>query len=219
MAADLVRRRVTVLVATTAGCAVAAKSVTATIPIVFVNGADPVELGLVASLNRPGGNVTGTTFLTRELTAKRLELLHEIVPGVWSIAYLVFPDVAGVENDIREVENAARILGVRLTMLNVTTLTEIEAAFATVSGQQIGAVIASNTVGWLALRTQVAALAASYSIPVIYPFHENVEAGGLMSYGASTTDACRLVGTYVDRICRLNSFNNFDSSQHSTQQN
>jgi putative tryptophan/tyrosine transport system substrate-binding protein len=202
MAADLVRSRVTVLVGTTAGCAVAAKSATATIPIVFVTGADPVELGLVASLGRPSGNVTGATFLTWELTAKRLQLLHEIVPGASSIAFLVNPEIPGVENEIKAVENAARILGVRLTMLNATTPTEIEAAFATVNSQLIGAVFLGNTLAFLTRRTQLVALAARYSVPVVYPFRENVDAGGLMSYGAAISDAWYLAGTYAGRILK-----------------
>jgi putative ABC transport system substrate-binding protein len=202
MAADLVRRRVTVLVAPTSGTALGAKSVTATVPIVFVIGSDPVKLGLVASLSRPGGNVTGTTFLTQELIAKRLELLHELVPGASRIAYLTTPEAAYAEIEIKEAENAARILGVRLTMLNATTPTEIEAAFATVSSQRIGAVFLGNSLGFRGQRTQLAALAARYSVPVIYPFRENVDAGGLMSYGASITDAWHLAGTYVGRILK-----------------
>ena len=202
MAADLVRRRVTVLVGATSGTALAAKSATATIPIVFVSGSDPVELGLVASLSRPGGNVTGTTFLTQELTAKRLELLHELVPGASSIAYLTAPEAAFAGNEIKEAENAARILGVRLTTLNATTPTEIEAAFATVSSQRIGAVFMGGSGGFRVQRTQLAALAARYSVPVIYPFRENVDAGGLMSYGATISDAWHLAGTYVGRILK-----------------
>jgi len=202
MAADLVRRRVTVLVGTGAGTALAAKSATATIPIVFVSGSDPVKLGLVASLSRPGGNVTGTTFLTQELIAKRLELLHELVPGASRIAYLTTPEAAYAEIEIKEAENAARILGVRLTMLNATTPTEIEAAFATVSSQRIGAVFMGGSGGFRVQRTQLAALAARYSVPVIYPFRENVDAGGLMSYGATISDAWHLAGTYVGRILK-----------------
>jgi putative ABC transport system substrate-binding protein len=173
-----------------------------TIPIVFAFGGDPVAIGLVPSLNHPGGNVTGATNLAKELAAKQLELLHETVPGVTSIGYLVSPNANPyTPTTIKEVETAARILGVRLTVLNVSTPSDIEAAFATVVGQRIGALIVADT-GLLSPWSQVVALATRHAVPAIYGLREHVEAGGLMSYGASLFDTVRLAGTYVGRILK-----------------
>jgi ABC-type uncharacterized transport system substrate-binding protein len=203
LAADLVRRQVSVIAATGGNLsALAAKSATATIPIVFTSGADPVELGLVVSLNRPGGNVTGATFITRTLIAKRLGLLHEIVPAETSIGFIVNPTVPRIEGDVREAEIAARILGLRLVILNASTLGDLETAFATFSGQRIGGVLLAGDPLIFFLRDELAALAARYAVPAIYATRENVEAGGLMSYGASLSDAWRLAGTYAGRILK-----------------
>jgi putative tryptophan/tyrosine transport system substrate-binding protein len=204
LAEDLVRRRVAVIVATSETTAArAAKSATATIPIVFTTGADPVEEGLVASLNRPGGNVTGVSFLTTALIAKRLELLHELVPAAKSIGFLVNPTTPQVEVELRETETAAGILGVHLVILNASTPSQIEMTFANLVGQRIDALMVGG--GGLfgrAYGVQLAALAARHAMPAIYTTRVVVDAGGLMSYGASVSDAFRLAGTYVGRILK-----------------
>jgi putative tryptophan/tyrosine transport system substrate-binding protein len=204
VAADLVRRQVAVIVATGGtATARAAKSATATIPIVFVGGGDPVGVGLVASLNRPGGNVIGAAILTTALTAKRVELLHELVPAATSIGFLVNsanPTVFKAE--MMEAETAARALAVRLVPLNASTLGEIEAAFEIVSEQRIGALLTSGDPLWTVQRAQLAALTARYAVPAIYAVRDIADAGGLMSYGASISDAYRLVGTYAGRILK-----------------
>jgi len=203
LAADLVGRRVAVIfAAASTASALAARAATATIPIVFEIGSDPVEIGLVASLNRPGGNVTGVSFLTTELTAKRLELLHETVPAAALIGVLVNPTSPAVEAEIRDVNAAARILGVRLMMLNASTPSEIEAAFAVLGRQQIGALLVFADPLFFVQAAQLAALAVRYAVPAIYFGREQVEAGGLMSYGASISNATRLSGTYVGRILK-----------------
>jgi putative tryptophan/tyrosine transport system substrate-binding protein len=200
LAADLVRQRVAVIHAQATPSALAAKSATATIPIIFSLGSDPVSLGLVASLNRPGGNVTGVTFLAQELTAKRLELLHEFVPTATSIGFLANPSGPQTEAELHEAEIAARILGVRLTILNATTPGEIEAAFGILVGQGIAALLVGVDTLFVEQRDQLAELVARYPVPAIYAFRDFVDAGGLMSYGPSWHDAWRMAGTYVGRI-------------------
>ena len=200
LAADLARRGIAVVFAAGDQAAAAAMSATTMVPIVFEVGGDPVELGLVKSLNRPGGNVTGTTFRVQELIAKRLELLHEIVPAVTSIGFLVNPTGFQVEAQKREAENAARILGVRLVILNTSSPSEIEAAFAILAAQRIGALTTANDP--LFQGTQMAALAVQHAVPVMHAVREFVEAGGLISYGANISDAYRLAGTYVGRILK-----------------
>jgi putative tryptophan/tyrosine transport system substrate-binding protein len=180
--------------------ALAAKSATATIPVVFSLGSDPVSLGLVASLNRPGGNVTGVTFLAHDLTAKRLALLHEIVPTATSVGLLANPSGPQTESEVHEAQSAARTLGVQLTILNATTPTEIDAAFAILVGQRIAALLVGVDTLSVEQRDQLAALVARYPVPAIYPFRDYVDAGGLMSYGPSWLDAWRVAGTYVGRI-------------------
>jgi putative ABC transport system substrate-binding protein len=204
LVADLVRRRVAVIVAAVnIDLALAAKSATATIPIVFTTSFDPVAAGLVASLNRPGGNVTGFVYLTEELTAKRLELLHEIVPAVTSIGFLHNPTTARAEVERREAENAARILGVGLTILNATTPNEIDAAFARLAERRIGALLLGVGRGlFFDQRYHLAALAARYAVPAIYILRQFVEAGGLMSYGPNVNNELRLAGSYVGRILK-----------------
>ena len=201
LAEELVRSRVAVIF-TSGGpaSALAAKSATTTIPIVFANGADPVELGLVGSLNRPGGNITGVTFLIQTLLAKRLDLLHKIVTAVASIGLLVNPTGPQAALDTKEAEAAARVLGVRLVIQNASTPTEIEAAFARFNEQRVGAVVVGGESYFFVQREQLTALAARHSVPAIYPLREYVEAGGLMSYGASISDAYRIAGTYAGRI-------------------
>ena len=201
LAEELVRSRVAVIF-TSGGpaSALAAKSATTTIPIVFANGADPVELGLVGSLNRPGGNITGVTFLIQALLAKRLELLHKIATAVASIGLLVNPTGPQAALDTGEAETAARVLGVRLVIQNASTPTEIEAAFARFNEQRVGAVLVGGKSYFFVQREQLTALAARHSVPAIYPLREYVEAGGLMSYGPSISDAYRIAGTYAGRI-------------------
>jgi putative ABC transport system substrate-binding protein len=200
LAADLVLRQVAVIHAQSTPAALAAKSATATIPVVFSLGSDPVSLRLVASLNRPGGNVTGVTFLAQDLTAKRLALLHEIVPLVTSIGILANPSGPQTEAEVQEAQSAARILGVRLTILNATTPTEIDAAFAILIGQGIAALLVGVDTLFVEQRDQLARLVARYPVPAIYPFRDFVDAGGLISYGPSWLDAWRVAGTYVGRI-------------------
>jgi putative tryptophan/tyrosine transport system substrate-binding protein len=195
LAADLVRRRVAVIVAGGTSAALAAKKATATIPIVFWIGSDPVQAGLVASLNRPGGNATGTTYLQTELAAKRLELLREMAPAAKSIGYLHYNELS-----ITVLETAARTLGLRLVTANATTASEVEGAFAMLVGEGVGAIIVSGNLSYWA--NQIIALAAHYALPAMYDFREMVEAGGLISYEGDLRDAIRGASTYVGRILK-----------------
>jgi putative tryptophan/tyrosine transport system substrate-binding protein len=201
LAADLVRRQVAVIVAP-AGLApaLAAKAATKTIPIVFVIADDPVRLGLVASLARPGGNLTGINFLSGELTAKRLELLRELMPSATRMAVLVNP--ANAENPEREVETAARSIGLQIQTLNASTIREINAAFATFVRERPDAVFVGLDPFFNSRRIQLVQLAARYAIPASYPARDFAEAGGLMSYGADITDAWRQAGSYAGRILK-----------------
>jgi len=203
LANDLVRRRVSVIVATSViGAARAAKSATATIPIVFQTGLDPVESGLVASLNRPGGNITGIFTLGRDLAAKRLELLRESVPAASSIGVLLNPSSIGAEPQMKAMEIAARVLGLRLVILNASTPGEIDAVFATVVGERVGALMTDADPLFFTQGAQLAALAARHRVPMIHYAREMVDAGGLMSYGVNVADAYRLVGKYAGRILK-----------------
>jgi putative tryptophan/tyrosine transport system substrate-binding protein len=204
LAADLVRRRVAVIASQGGPASLAAISATATIPIVFATGGDPIELGLVASLDRPGGNATGASFLTSELTAKRLELLHEIVPAATLIGFLFNPTNSVGEAERREAEIAARILGVRLVIAHASTASETEAAFAILVEQRIGALlVAGDPLFANVQRDQLVAFAARHAVPAIYETREIVPAGGLMSYGAKDiSGAYRLAGNYAGRILK-----------------
>jgi len=204
LAADLVRRRVALIVIPDpgTGAALGAKLATGSIPIVFGIGSDPVEAGLVASLSRPGGNLTGVYFLNQQLTAKHLELLHKITPNVTTVGFLVNPTTPAVKVQNREAETAARSLGLNLTILNATTPNEIEAAFATVVDRQIGALAIDADSLFFVQRDLLAALAARHTVPAIYSAREYVEAGGLMSYGARLSDTLRVVGNYAGRILK-----------------
>jgi len=202
MAADLVRRKVDVIFATAGPApALADKAATATIPIVFQQGSDPVTLGLVASLNRPAGNITGIGQLAESFPPKRLELLHELVPAATTVAYLVNPATPD-DGHIKEAEIAARALGVRLQVLNATSEGEIEAAFATLVRQRIGALMVDSDALFFTQGDQLAVLAARHALPASSNVREFVVAGGLMSYGASDTDAYRRGGLYVGRILK-----------------
>jgi ABC-type uncharacterized transport system substrate-binding protein len=204
LAADLVRRKVTVIVATGGGVtsAQAAKAATATTPIVFVAGTDPVAFGLVASLNNPGGNLTGVSFLIGALMAKNLELLHELVPKAMAFGVLVNPNFPDTEVQVRDARAAAQALGEQLVVINVGSEGELEAAFAKLVQQRVGAVIVAADPFLNAHAARLAALAASHSIPAMYPIREFVAAGGLMSYGSSITDAHRQAGIYAGRILK-----------------
>ena len=202
MAADLVQRRVSVIVAIDGtAAALAAKAATSTIPIVFIVGADPVELGLVASLGRPGGNITGVGALAVGTAAKRLQLLHELVPAAAGIAFLRNPTNPYFSTlETRELQAAATVLGVRLLLLNASSPYEIEVAFANLVAQRAGAFLLGTDPFFMTARDQLVALANRHTVPAIYPFREDAAAGGLVSYGASNRDAFRLVGDYTGRI-------------------
>jgi ABC-type uncharacterized transport system substrate-binding protein len=181
----------------------AAKAATATIPIVFNVGDDPVRLGLVTSLARPGGNLTGINVLTSELVAKRLQLLRELVPAATRIAVLVNPAfAANSESTLRDVAAAARVIGLQDQILNASTSREIDAAFATLGHERLDALFVGADPFFVSRRVQLALLAAHYSIPATYAVREIAEAGGLMSYGSNLTDAYRQIGVYAGRILK-----------------
>ena len=202
--ADLAHRRVAVIA--TPGnilAAQAAKAATTTIPIVFAIGDDPVKLGLVASLARPGGNVTGYNFLLAEVGTKRLELLHGLVPKAVRFAMLVNPEnVPIAARTLREVPEGARAIGLQLQILNASTADEIEAAFVTLVREQIEALFVAPDPYFISQRAQFATLTARYRIPAAYSTREDVEAGGLMSYGTDNREAYRQVGIYTGRILK-----------------
>jgi len=203
MAADLVRRQVTVIAATTAPAALAAKAATANIPIVFETGADPVQLGLVRSLDHPGGNVTGVTQTNEEVAPKRLELLHELVPNARVMALLVDPtDPVLAEGQSNNLHAAARILGLELKVLNVSTEHEFDAAFAEMAQLQAGGLVISAGPLFISRVEQLAALALRYRLPAAAQWREFAKAGGLLSYGAHTEDSYRIAGSYTGRILR-----------------
>jgi putative ABC transport system substrate-binding protein len=202
--ADLVRRRVAVI-ATPAGnfAAQLAKAATTTIPIVFGVGEDPVKLGLVASLARPAGNLTGINFFATELEAKRLALLHELVPKAVRIAVLVNPaNITATESALRNIPDAARAMGLQIQVLKASTRSEIEAAFAALVRDRADALHVAGDVFFTSRRVQFATLAASYRIPATYPSREAVEAGGLMGYQADRAGMYRQVGAYTGQILK-----------------
>jgi putative ABC transport system substrate-binding protein len=203
MAADLVGRRV-VLIATGGGepTVLAAKAATASIPIVFNMGSDPVKAGVVASLSRPGGNATGVNILTEELTAKRVGLLHELVPANLVMAHLVNPNYPPAESFIREVDAAARARSRQILLLKASSENEIDAAFATIGQMRAGSLIVAADPYFNGRRDQIVALAARHALPAAYEQREFAVAGGLMSYGTSITDAYRQMGTYAGRILK-----------------
>jgi putative ABC transport system substrate-binding protein len=204
LAADLVRKQVAVLVATGGTApAIVAKAATATIPIVFTAPDDPVELGLVASLSRPGGNLTGVYFLVGELVPKRLELLRELMPAMTNVAVFVNPtNPARAEAQAREAESAARRMGLRVRIFNAGTGSEINMAFATLARERPDALLVSPDPLYVVRRVQLATLAARHAIPTSFSNRDPVEAGGLVSYGPNITDAYRQAGAYVARILR-----------------
>jgi putative ABC transport system substrate-binding protein len=203
LAADLVRRRVAVILAVGNDAALAAKGATANIPIVFFIGNDPVALGLVASLNRPGANVTGTTYLTAELAPKRLQLVRDLIPNAALFGVLVDPAVRGVESIIAGLHTSARTLGLQLVFANASTDSDLETAFATFSERRVGAVMNGSTSTFYNLHMeQLAALAARHGLPAIYSDRKFALAGGLMSYGSSRSYGFHQAGIYTGRILR-----------------
>jgi putative ABC transport system substrate-binding protein len=204
LAAELVRRQVAVIVATGAAAApIAAKAATTTIPIVFGAPEDPVKLGLVASLARPGGNATGVNFFNIELTAKRLELLRELVPGVARLAVLVNPaNATNTETTLRDVHSAARAMGLQIQVLNAATSREIDAAFATFGRERPDALFVGQDGFFTSRRLQLANMAARHAVPMTSASRDIAEVGGLMSYGSNVTDAFRQIGVYTGRILK-----------------
>jgi putative ABC transport system substrate-binding protein len=201
--ADLVRRRVAVIVTPVSmAAALGAKAATQTIPIVFGLSQNPVNFGLVASLARPGGNVTGINFLNREVDAKRLELLHQLVPMAVHVALLINPAnaPANAETTRRNVQEASRAMGLQLHVIHASTGQEIDAAFATLVSERVDALFIAPDAFLLGRRVQITTLAARYRIPAAYPDRENVKAGGLMSYGSDLADTFYQVGVYTGRI-------------------
>jgi putative ABC transport system substrate-binding protein len=201
--ADLVRRRAAVISTDGAPAALAAKAATTTIPIVFGVGIDPVELGLVASLARPGGNATGINFFVAEVVAKRLGLLHDLVPKAVRISVLVNPaNATSAETTSREIPEAARAIGLQIQVLNASTGREIEEAFATLVRDRADALFVAPDLFFQSRRVQLATLAVHYRIPATYSAREFVEAGGLMSYGTDRADVYRQVGVYCGQILK-----------------
>jgi putative ABC transport system substrate-binding protein len=201
--ADLARRRVAVITPAGNLAAIAAKAATTTIPIVFSVAEDPVKLGLVASLARPGGNATGINIFNVEITAKRLGLLHDLVPKAIRVAVLVNPANAPVaETTLRDIPEAARALGLQIHIVNASTSREIEAAFAALVREQADALFVASDIYFFSRRVQLATLATHYRIPAAYYAREAVEVGGLMSYGADRADMYRQVGVYTGQILK-----------------
>ena len=201
LAADLVRHRVTVIAAAGIPPTFAAKAANSTIPIAFLAGIDPVEFGLIASLNRPGGNMTGIAILTAELAGKRLQLLHELAPTASVIALLVNPaDPAATDSETRHLQDAIRSLGLQLHILPASTPGEIDSAFETLAEHHAGALIVSTDPLFTNQRAQIVALAARHAVPMVYVWREFAPAGGLMSYGTDLADSYRQVGIYTGKI-------------------
>jgi putative ABC transport system substrate-binding protein len=203
LAAELVRRQVAVIATGGNAAALAAKAATATIPIVFIANANPVKLGLVATLARPGGNATGINFFSGELAGKRLELLRELVPGAARVAVLVNPpNATTTEATLRDAEAAARAMGLQIQVLNASTSREIDAAFASLARTRTDALFVAPDPFFTSRRVQIANLAMRHAIPMTSGVRDIAQAGGLMSYGTSNTDAYRQVGIYAGRILK-----------------
>jgi putative tryptophan/tyrosine transport system substrate-binding protein len=200
LAADLVRRRVAVILASGTPATLAAKAATTTIPIVFHTGGDPVALGLVASLNRPGTNVTGIANFTVELSPKRLQMLRELIPDAALFGVLADPAFPGIQSNIADLQAAARTLGLQLVVFNARTDSDLETAFATFSRQRVSAVLVGPSALYSRRMEQLAALAARHALPAISQYREYALAGGLISYGSSLNEEWRLVGGYTGRI-------------------
>jgi putative tryptophan/tyrosine transport system substrate-binding protein len=202
LAAELVRRPVAVIVASAPPAALAARAATSTLPIVFSGGIDPVKLGLVTGLNRPGGNITGVSQFSTALEGKRLELLHELVPRAAVIAMLVNPTFAGTDAITDDMQAAARALGLKLNVLKASSEHDLEAAVASIGQLGAGALVVASDPFFFSRRDQVVTVVAHHAVPAIYQFREFAAAGGLMSYGTNLADAYRQVGVYAGRILR-----------------
>jgi putative tryptophan/tyrosine transport system substrate-binding protein len=203
LAADLVQSQVTVFVAGGGPqSALAAKAATSDIPILFVSGDDPVKYGIVASLSRPGGNITGAVFFNTALVAKRLELARELLRAADGIAFLANPDSFESEGEAKDLQAAAQAAGQQITVLKASNAIELDAAFAELVQLRTKALLIGSDPFFVARRDQLTALAARYAVPTIYPQREFVAAGGLASYGTSVTDAYRLIGVYAGRILK-----------------
>jgi len=203
LADDLVRRRVSVLTAFTPAAAFAAKAAPPTIPIVFGVNEDPVRLGLVASLSRPGSNATGINFLTAEVAAKRLALLRELIPTAARAALLVNPaNATSMESTLSDVTSAARVMGLEIKVVNAATSNEINAAFATLATEKVDVLLVAGDAFYSSRRVQLVHLATHYGIPATYSQREFTDVGGLMSYGPNFADVFRQVGSYVGRLLK-----------------
>src|SRR5262249_36145016 len=202
LAAELVGRNVSVIVSSSNNATFAAKAATSTIPVVFAINNDPVASGLVASLNRPGGNLTGVSYLTSELGAKRLGLMHEMVPRVTDFAVLAHPTYPTSAPFISDIEAAARSLGFRIEVFNASTESEIDTAFAGVSARGLGALLIAGNTLFTSRREHISVLAARYALPTMYAWREFANAGGLICYGPNFPDVYRLVGGYAGRILK-----------------
>ena len=202
MAADLVRRQVAVIYASPTPAALAAMAAITTIPIVFTTAGDPVQLGLVASLNRPGGNVTGATFYAAQLASKQLELLHELAPKAVVIGVFANPNTPVAEPQIRDLQAAANALGLRLHILHVGSEVDINTAFATLLAQRADALFVTADAFLRGRRDPIVTLAARHRLPTMYAQREFVESGGLISYTSSISDVVRQVGVYTGRILK-----------------
>jgi len=203
LTADLVRRRVAVIVATTTQAALAAKAATTTVPIVFETASDPIRLGLVASLNRPGGNLTGVTQTNVEIAPKRLELLHELVPATKVMALLVNPaNPTLADANIKELQAAARRLTLELHVLNASAEPEFDAVFAKLIELRAGGLVIGNDPLFTGRSEELAALAVRHAVPTVYAWREFAVAGGLLSYGVAVPDSYRLAGNYAGRILK-----------------
>jgi putative ABC transport system substrate-binding protein len=202
LAAELVRRQVTVIAAAGIPSTVAAKAAISTIPIALLGGVDPVEFGLVASLNRPGGTMTGVALLQAELAAKRLDLLHQLLPTAPVVAVLVNPTNPRTEPETRSLQDAAHSLGLQLRILQASTASEIDAAFGTLVELRVGALAVPGDPFFTNRKDQILALAARHAVPAIYEWHEFAAAGGLMSYGPDLADSYRKVGVYTGKILK-----------------
>jgi putative ABC transport system substrate-binding protein len=202
LAADLIRRRVAVIVAPDTAAALATKAATMNIPIVFATGGDPVALGLVGSLNRPGANVTGIAALFSELTPKRLQLLHELIPNAARFGVLADPSFPDIQSQITDLQAAAPTLGLQLIIVYARTDSDLETAFVTLSQQRVGAVLVTNSSFFPRRTERLAELAARHTLPAIFTFREFALDGGLMSYGSSIVYPNRQLGIYTGRILK-----------------
>jgi putative ABC transport system substrate-binding protein len=202
LAADLVQRRVTVMVTPGTASVVAAKAVTATIPIVFNVAIDPVQAGLVASLSHPGGNITGVSLMEAELAGKRLDLLHELLPTATVVALLVNPANPVSASETTNLKDAARVLGLQAHTLEARTAAEIDSAFETLAALQVGALIVSADTFFTSQRAQIVMLAARHAVPAIYVYRQFPATGGLISYGPDLADSYRQVGVLTSKILK-----------------